>query len=583
MSRLLRNHWKWVVAAALAVAAFVLGFWGFEKQVTEPGQGRSVLDSAYRSLQLFRLEYGSPFEPTSWQLDAARLLAPAALLVVAASVLVAVFHERLQLLGFGQRKERVVICGLGRKGLLLARAFKRRGCLVVVIEQDQENSRIKACRDERIPVLIGDVTDPAMLRKARVHRAKHVIAVCGQDGVNADVAAHARELVAANTPEQGLLTAFVHMVDLELCRLLRHRFARAGQQAFFRLELFNVFESGARAWLNEHPPFVRTGEAPDGRPHLLVVGAGQMGMSLVVGAARQWLTLDPDLRLHPRITIVDREAERRKESLLLRLPRLGEVCDLVAVTTDVTWPEFAEGKFLRGWDGRFDVTTIYVCLDDEARGVAAALELHELVSEDDVPVVLRTAETAGLAAAVQGYGTVRIFPLLDRTCAPEVLLGETPNEMLARGIHEDYVRHERDAGKTVEDNESLVDWHELPEGLKESNRRQADHISVKLNAIGFTYESPGDGALEAVSFTPEQVEYLARMEHDRWVAERLFEGWTYAKGPKNIERKTSPDLVSWEELAEDGREKDRAAGRDLPALLKSVGLGVYPLGRESSR
>lgn len=578
----LLDDFEWIVVGGLAVTAFVLGYLGFEDQPA-PGEAPSTLDHLYRSLQLFVLEYGSTSEPSSWELDMARVLAPAVTVYTATRALAAIFRERVQLLRLRfTRKKRVVICGLGRKGLLLARSFKARGYHAAVIEQDEDNDRTKGCREQGIAVLIGDATDPAMLRKARVQRATFLISLCGQDGTNADVAAHAQELLSDERRRSGALTAFVHVVDLELCRLLRDRVAAAGERDSFRLELFNVFESGARAWLSEHPPFGEAGEERDGRPHLLVVGVGQMGRSLIVGAAREWLTLHAGSDRRPRITIVDREALRKMESLRLRYPQLEQVCELVPAQTDTTWPDFERGKFLLDAEGRCDVTTIYVCLDDDVRGFAAALALLERVREHGVTIVVRTAEDAGLAAAVpgksgakDGFELLRAFPVLDRTCTPELLLGETTTEILARAAHEDYVRRETEKGEDRKTNPSLVDWHELPEGLRESNRRQADHVAVKLRAVGRGIAPLADPDAEPIELSAEEVELLAELEHERWMAERVFEGWTHAPPPKDVARKTSPDLVPWHELPEAEKEKDRGTVRGLPALLATAGLGVF--------
>src|SRR5207248_2665129 len=73
-----------------------------------------------------------------------------------------------------------------------------------------------------------------------------------------------------------------------------------------------------------------------------------------------------------------------------------------------------------------------------------------------------------------------------RTCTPELLLGGT-NEALARMIHEEYVRQQQKLGQTTETNPSMVPWDELPEGLKESNRRQADDIGRKLREVGYCH------------------------------------------------------------------------------------------------
>ena len=73
--------------------------------------------------------------------------------------------------------------------------------------------------------------------------------------------------------------------------------------------------------------------------------------------------------------------------------------------------------------------------------------------------------------------------------------------------------------------------------------------------------------------TPEEIETLAKMEHQRFVDERLEQGWQ--AGPvKDVEKKLSPHLVSWEEMDEPARELDCNAVRNLPVLLSKVGFKI---------
>ena len=75
---------------------------------------------------------------------------------------------------------------------------------------------------------------------------------------------------------------------------------------------------------------------------------------------------------------------------------------------------------------------------------------------------------AGLATLLRaknddrkGFTGVHAFGLLDRTCALGLTFGCT-YEIMARAIHEDYVRIEREKGFTSETNPVLVSWQELP-------------------------------------------------------------------------------------------------------------------------
>jgi hypothetical protein len=78
-----------------------------------------------------------------------------------------------------------------------------------------------------------------------------------------------------------------------------------------------------------------------------------------------------------------------------------------------------------------------------------------------------------------------------------------------------------------------------------------------------------------VKFAADDIETMARMEHERWVAERLLEG--YNPGPRDVTRMTSPYLVPWGELEEGIRDYDREAVREIPGLLAAAGFEIYRL------
>lgn len=561
----------------MALAAIVLGQWGVQRHFTAIGEVRSFGDNLYAALQLFGFEL-SVDPPIPWQLQTARFLAPAVAAYVVLGAVGAIFREQFQLLRARWKRGHVVVCGLGERGLRLAKGFNERGDQVVVIERNEDAGGIDECLEDGIVVLVGDATDDEVLRRARVAKARYLIAVGSDDGVNAQVAADAGRLARE---AEGKLDAFSHLVDMRLCNLLREQEQRRTSDSF-RLRFFNVFESGARAWLRDRPPFDHDSVGSSHPPHLVVVGVGDMGASLVVGAARQWLTLCPGAALRPRadrriqITLVDQGADHKREWLLARHPLLKTFCDLVACSIDVSSPEFETGAFLFE-NGRCTATAVYVCFDDDVAGLKVALALLQRVEREGVPIIVRMRDGAGLTALLREQrrsSALQQFSVLEETCTPEHLLGETDNEILARAIHEDYVRDQVARGNTPEVNPAMVDWDDLPEGLKESNRRQADHARVKLRAIGYDIRRLTDGDAEPPAFSADDVELMAEMEHDRWMAERLFEGWTYDPGEKDLDRKTSPHLVPWDELSDDVKEFDRNAVRGLPAFLATAGFAI---------
>jgi hypothetical protein len=121
-----------------------------------------------------------------WQLQLARFLAPFMTIYTILQMSAIIFREQLELFRMHFLKDHIVICSLGRKGYLLAKAFRSRGGRVVVIERDTGNDFIVQCRQHNIMVLTGNTTDLALLRQGKVNQSRNVICICG-DSVNEDV------------------------------------------------------------------------------------------------------------------------------------------------------------------------------------------------------------------------------------------------------------------------------------------------------------------------------------------------------------------------------------------------------------
>ena len=133
---------------------------------------------------------------------------------------------------------------------------------------------------------------------------------------------------------------------------------------------------------------------------------------------------------------------------------------------------------------------VYVCLYDDPLSLAAALSLCQRVKGLNIPIIVRMEHESGLAALLSGtndergeHSNLHAFGFFDHTCTPDLILGCT-YEILARTAHEHYYRGQIARGITRDQNPNVVPWEELSDEIKESNRRQAEHISVKLEAVG---------------------------------------------------------------------------------------------------
>jgi hypothetical protein len=578
--RRFRRFWKgyqWPILVGTECALLVLGYVGFAKYTAALGQFRSPLDLLYLTLQLVTMESGAVSGPVGWELQVARLALPAVSAYTALAAFAALFRRQIESFRLWFTRGHVVICGLGQKGTLLARRFLREGRRVVVIEQDDGNDQLGPCREGGAFAIVGDARSEELLRKAGTSRARWLIAVCGDDGVNAEIAVRARPFALGRL--RGALTCVVHIVNPQLCALLRECEISREQDAAYRLELFNVFDRGAQTLLREHPPQPQETHAGCA-PHMVIVGLGGLGKSLVVHAARDWWNQHGTSEPRMRISAIDREARWKCASIETRYPQLAEACDLVPYPIDVRWPAFQEGSFLYDAQGTCTADAIYVCLDDDSLGLQAGLTLLQRTRTLGTPIVIRVAQEAGLALLLQAtdsqsstFGDLHAFALVDHTCTTALVRSGT-HEVLARAIHGEYLRTQREAGRTLSTHPALRPWHTLPERFKESNRRQADHIGVKLQAVGYETVPLTRWDAAQFQFTPQEIERMAQMEHARWSEELRHEGWSYAPGPRDDAQKTHAALLTWNDLPEEEKEKNRAVVRELPAFLARAGLEI---------
>lgn len=148
---------------------------------------------------------------------------------------------------------------------------------------------------------------------------------------------------------------------------------------------------------------------------------------------------------------------------------------------------------------------------------------------------------------------------------------ESVREKLARLIHQQYQQMMREQVKEDKSKSNLFDWDTLPDTFKNSNLQQADHLEIKLKAIGYCIRKPEGTEPKIITFSDEEVECLAEMEHGRWNVERLIDGWRYGK-EKDLIKKISPYLLPWDQLTETVKGYDRDTVRKIPENLAKIGL-----------
>lgn len=119
---------------------------------------------------------------------------------------------------------------------------------------------------------------------------------------------------------------------------------------------------------------------------------------------------------------------------------------------------------------------------------------------------------------------------------------------------------------------ALRPYTELSDELKQFNRNNVRDIPNKLSATGYVM-IPARSNEPPFDFPGDDLERLAKIEHERWRSERLASGWTYAE-MTDKENKSHAALVDWKDLHEDEKEKDRELIRKIPKILSIAGYAI---------
>ena len=137
------------------------------------------------------------------------------------------------------------------------------------------------------------------------------------------------------------------------------------------------------------------------------------------------------------------------------------------------------------------------------------------------------------------------------------------NRLLTAELHEYY--NEVYGGNNPFDDLDIDD--------KYFNYTQTGQMIKALNEKGYDIV-PSDNAAESITeFSPEELEFLAKNEHDQWCEYKVELGWTYGD-KKSIENKTNPKIREWETLDEETRQFNINTYKNLPRLCSSERVGL---------
>lgn len=573
---------SWIVIAVAIAMTLVLGLIAFES-----GEGKKLplTTRLYLALQLLTLESGSLTEVShvGWKLEVARWSGVVAAFGTIFNTLIAVFATRIHSLLLRRMSEHAVVIGAGQAGIQLVTDLIAEGYRVIVIESEAGNAAMPALIQRGANELYGDGRDVEILEAAAIHAAAVVIIVAGTDTRNLEVAAAVTGLAKRrnyNSPSQH---CYVHIVDQRIAELYARQASvipkhKSGtNERRIEVRTFSRFVNSVRLLLSQSPLDRQGISMKENRQvHLVIVdlavrGEALLMHSLAIGHFANTIPL--------AVTVIDESASQKEELLTERFPEIHKCGQLTFVDGDLH--DQAVRQRLNGLlADSTQIVTLAVCCEDSQAALTQSMDLMPLLTQYNNTVYANLGEDENASVCIEQshLDTMRLvsFGNPNNDCSLRAVLRQDLDH-IARSLHAAYVSKRLTNGDSEQDYPAMRPWDELDVELQELNRQQADHLPVKLRALGYQMLPISSGSQNSrFDATDVQIEALAIAEHNRWCASRRLSGWQYGES-RNDRLKTHPDLVSWEELSEETKEYDRQPIRLLPTLLSQIGYVIVPV------
>lgn len=529
-----------------------------------------------------------------------------------------------------------MVIGLGAVGGPIARQIRAEGRPVFGVATEPDGPSASLARRTGVLVVEGDATLKSVRDEAGLTCVREAFIATGRDARNLEIAGGLlADITADQLPRRHPIRCYVHIASPTFSTALSSQRILRPRRTDITFHVFNVQEQEVRDGLLRTDRGILRHRTTTATMHFILLGFGLHGQTMALQLAR--LThLKSFKRL--RLTIIDDFAGEQRRFVerhpgFCPDPKSFDLLTHAALAdpnkdgwasrawrpSDAAWqsadthvveyaanaefidvpmssgaPRGARAPLLQrlspisGHDTGVEHTLI-VGFDDEQRTFEATLWLRDLLESEwldqgrasKVPLYAYLPSQGGLAS------WLKASPEFLHSAAVDVRYygGWAQSESYARVVQPRIV----EMAKVVQRHyDPTTPFDELAPAFQASNIDVAAHADIKLDAIGCRRQ-PRVGTLEPSTFvlSSDQIEDLAHMEHNRWMAERLTSGWRFGEkrsvttGPVTHENRRRPSMVPWEYLSQaqkSEREKDVAQIAALDEMYAAVGDVIVPAG-----
>ena len=458
--------------------------------------------------------------------------------------------------------------------------------VVLVLPTPPDKDSMMRLWHSGVTLIVDDLSMANVLTGSGAHRAKKLIAM--RDNYRDNIALVRCALSASQL--NSMLECKCMLEPLQVKRKLRVE-EYFDRDTLSRVRVFNEAESIARRMVSNFPPDEHVAMETDQSVHVMLIGLGSVGQSILLQLARIGHYRSGK---RPKLTIVDRSVKHLWQQARTAHPALET---LLQVETEEKQIEDVSVEDLTRWSNdSIPISVVYVCTKDEIANLRISglylKTIHDKVAKEvghskrHLPKVIALDPSGGSVLSDfkssndnnsrQEY--FHLFSLIrsdEEGTASQTVEGllTDVDDARAKSFHEEYCCKEVEArGKDPARKLKPFDmeWDILSEEGRDANRYVADHVDVKLRAIGFAIQS---NPTKASILSGEEVEILAAMEHDRWTADRKLAGWTLGV-PRDDARKIHDNMIPYNQLAEEIKQYDRDSVQTMVEILTREGKSL---------
>lgn len=561
---------RWFALAVIATFLFVLGFIGWIQFFDLAGKSISIFG-------LFQLTFGLFIRETFFPgfagllnladykipllLEIARIAAPWITLSVFIALLLSLVRNLMTSLTVRlfYRNHIVVISDDINSNYLLNCVRLDFPDSKIVLLKDAGLQDFSCRRLEDIPVISGNAEDPSVIKITAIKRAAHIVISASNDATNIRLLRSIEHTLSRKRKKKNI-EIWLQIEDFKSFETFK---GYKGEDSSLGIDvhIFSVFQRIAADTVDRFSPDRYADTTGDSQTEIAVLGLDTLGQWLVLEAAQMYHFANMKKL---RVTVIDSEIESKVKSLL-------RICPLLKRVIEINPVELLDFLQMDSPESFSNVSTFFIAWEkiEEIEYISRKTRQLFFNSRESLesPAIVLVDISSCLCSEImkESLETLEAIGVTVSRPAGISIKNEEECDCLAMQIHNVY--------SNLSQKELELEWSNMNDYFKDENRYAARHLPIKLRSLDLE-AVPMDDPREAVDL--EEIlkkgeQLLARLEHDRWLARKLVNGYIHGK---KLERKLRDrlkihvDIRPWEELSEKDREKDLIVLKNIENILK---------------